>query len=216
MNKNTLKKVLSGLAVATLVAAFFVVSPKAAAPKVSAAQVDYFLKLDGVPGEATASGHENEIALNSFAWGDNTPGITGLRDTATGRGVGRATVSDIHFTKMIDKSTPTLMLDASNGRNIKTAVLSLRREGNNSDYAQYTFSNVVVSSYGVSGNNGQEPQDSFSLSFGKVSVQYFQQNSDGAALGGINSCIDIRSNRDCTILLPPPIDTTTPPSDQLQ
>ena len=32
--------------------------------------VDYFLKIDGVPGESADAKHKGEIQLDSFSWGE--------------------------------------------------------------------------------------------------------------------------------------------------
>ena len=46
------------------------------------ATVDYFLKIDGIPGESQDKTHKNEIQLNSFSWGATNAGI--LRDGRRG------------------------------------------------------------------------------------------------------------------------------------
>ena len=38
------------------------------------AMVDYFLKLDGIPGEANDKTHKGEIEVESFSWGEHQTG----------------------------------------------------------------------------------------------------------------------------------------------
>ena len=38
------------------------------------AQVDYFLKLDGIPGESVDSKHKDEIDIMSFSFGETQTG----------------------------------------------------------------------------------------------------------------------------------------------
>jgi type VI secretion system secreted protein Hcp len=47
------------------------------------ALVDYFLKLDGIPGESRDAQHKGEIDLESFSWGES-------HTTAAGGGDGGA------------------------------------------------------------------------------------------------------------------------------
>jgi type VI secretion system secreted protein Hcp len=44
--------------------------------------IDYFLKIDGVPGESKDDKYKGEIALLSFFWGAS---ISDLRDTTCSR-----------------------------------------------------------------------------------------------------------------------------------
>ena len=36
------------------------------------AAFDYFLKLDGIPGESTDAKHKGEIVVESFSWGETS------------------------------------------------------------------------------------------------------------------------------------------------
>ena len=71
------------------------------------AQVDYFLKIDGIEGESLQNGHEKEIALMSFSWGESN---TGSFPGNMGRGSGKVSMQDFDFTAPINKSSPKLFL----------------------------------------------------------------------------------------------------------
>ena len=60
------------------------------------AQVDYFLKLDGVAGEATDDKHKGELDLESFSWGVTNLGTSGH---GGGAGAGKAQPQDMVVTK---------------------------------------------------------------------------------------------------------------------
>lgn len=160
------------------------------------AAVDYFLKIDGVSGESTDAQHPNEIAVNSFQWSNGTPGVT--RATTGGFGIGggagRAHFADLQITKVIDKSSPTLMLAVANGKHYKTAVLSVRKTGGSSDFLTIMMSDVTITNYQASGNSGDLPTDSFSLNFSKIQFQYQQQNSDGGVGSIFSSGWDLLRN----------------------
>src|SRR5919204_3081422 len=81
--------------------AFLLALPGAASAKI-------FLELDGIQGESTAVGFENQIELGSLQLG-------------VGRNSKGASFSDVSVTKQLDKSSPELMLRAANGITIPSA-----------------------------------------------------------------------------------------------
>ncbi len=84
--------------------------------------VDMFLKLDGVTGESADSKHKNEIDILSWSWGASQSGTTHM---GSGGGGGKVSVQDLHLTKYLDKSSPTLFKDR-NGRNHRDQLLDGR------------------------------------------------------------------------------------------
>src|ERR1039457_6000565 len=58
------------------------------------AAVDYFLKIDGIEGEAQDKTHKNEIQLESFSWGETNVGSMGA---GGGGGSGKVAMQDFHF-----------------------------------------------------------------------------------------------------------------------
>ncbi len=131
-------------------------------PTVIGAQIDYFLKLDGIDGESTDKGHKGELDIDSFSWGATNSGIIG------GRGTGKVSVHDISMTKRIDKSSPSLMLYAVTGKHIKEAVLTVRKPGKDQqEFIKIKFTDVIISSYQI-GSSVDIPTDSFSLNFAKI------------------------------------------------
>ena len=64
-----------------------------ASAQASLAAVDYFLKIDGVEGEATAKGHEKEIEILSWSWGVSQSSAA----NASARATSKPCVSDITF-----------------------------------------------------------------------------------------------------------------------
>jgi len=111
------------------------------------AVVDYFLKIDGIPGESTDSKHKDEIELMSFSWG-----VTNAAQVATGSGrAGRVTFQDFEFSKLFDKASPQIFLKCVNGAHIASVTLSARRSSDsevaNADFLKIVFSNVLISFY---------------------------------------------------------------------
>jgi type VI secretion system secreted protein Hcp len=144
------------------------------------AAVDYFLKIDGIPGESQDSKHKDEIQLESWSWGASNSGSWGA---GGGGGAGKVQMQDFHFTMTVNKATPKLMLACANGEHIKKAILTCRKAGKQQqDFLTYTFSDILVSSYqtGGSGHGDIIPVDQISLNFTKIELEYKMQQADGS------------------------------------
>src|SRR5260370_38577759 len=88
------------------------------------AAVDYFLKLDGIPGESTDSKHKNEIDIESWSWGQAN---SGSHAYGGGGGAGKVSMHDFSFTMRINKASPKLFLACATGQHIKGAILTCRK-----------------------------------------------------------------------------------------
>ena len=69
------------------------------------AQVDYFLKIDGVDGESTDDKHKGEIELESFSFGASNAGSF---QSGGGGGSGKVVMADMHIVKKVDKASAKL------------------------------------------------------------------------------------------------------------
>jgi type VI secretion system secreted protein Hcp len=144
------------------------------------AAVDYFLKLDGVPGESGDAKHKDEIQVLSFSFGESQAGTMAF---GGGGGAGKVQMQDFHFMMNVNKASPKLFLTCANGEHIKNAVLTARKAGKDQqDYLKITFSDLLVSSFQTNGdaNANSLPVDSISLNFAEIEVEYKVQNADGS------------------------------------
>lgn len=150
---------------------------------------DYFLNIDGVEGESTDDKHKGEIDLLSWSWGasSSTPLV----------GAGKAEFTDVTFTMATSKASPVLMLACAQGKHFKTAVLTVRGSGEGKEeYLKVTFSDVVVTSFQVSGSSSDaRPVEEVSLVFGQIRMEYRQQNPDGSMGDWIRTAWDVKRNR---------------------
>lgn len=157
--------------------------------------VDYFLKLDGIPGESTDHKHKDEIDVLSWSWGASQ---SGTMHTGGGGGAGKVNMQDFHFVMKVNKSTPKLILSCASGEHIKKAVLTCRKAGKEQqEFLKYTFSDVLVSSYQTGGSSsGDEiPMEQVSLNYAKMELEYKSQKLDGTLDGGIKSGWDLKANK---------------------
>jgi type VI secretion system secreted protein Hcp len=128
----------------------------------------FFLKIDGVDGEAIDADHVGDIAVQSFSWEQTRPGDTS------------STVqrSPIHIVLPLDKSSAALLKKIGMRERTGKAVLTAR--DGSVDYAKWTLSDVIVSSYAIQGTWGLgRPMISVDLLFSKVDTEYRQKLSNG-------------------------------------
>jgi type VI secretion system secreted protein Hcp len=157
------------------------------------AQVDYFLKIDGIPGESTDAKHKAEIDLMSFSWGATQGGVHAF---GGGGGAGKVQMQDFHFTMNINKATPKLFLACATGEHIKKATLTCRKAGKDQqEYFVVNFEDLLVSSYQTGGSSGNSiPVESVSLNFSKVKMDYKEQKADGTLGGAVSAGYDLKAN----------------------
>ena len=112
--------------------------------------LDYFLKIDGVSGESPDAKHKGEIQLESFSWGETSPGGAGH---GGGGGAGKVQMQDLVVTMVVSKASPKLMLACATGKHHKEAVLTVRKAGKDQqEYYIVKLKDVVVTSYQVGGS----------------------------------------------------------------
>src|SRR5262249_13978585 len=143
------------------------------------AAVDYFLKVDGIPGESPDAQHPGEIQLLSFSWGESQGGTMAF---GGGGGAGKVQMEDFRFTMHVNKASPRLFLACATGEHIKQAVLTGRKAGNGQqDYVKVTFTDVLVSSCQTNGDGqaGSLPVDQVSLNFAGLEFEYKVQQANG-------------------------------------
>ena len=155
-------------------------------PAADAASSDYFLKLDGIDGESSASGDQGSIDIESFSWGVSQMGTGG---GCGGGGAGKVQFQDFHFTKRIDKSSPLLFRSAASGKHIASAVLT-GRSASGRDYLVIKLSDVMVSSFMEGGDGTDVPMETLSFNFAKIEFEYRTQ--DGAV---VKTGWDLKANK---------------------
>src|SRR2546421_8881411 len=87
-----------------------------------------YMKIEGIPGESAAKGFENQIEILSFSHGITHPGSRS-RSTAGGLSEGVATHGEFSIVKQLDKASPLLARQCSDGTHIKEGLITLVRSG---------------------------------------------------------------------------------------
>ena len=162
------------------------------------AQVDFFLKIDGIDGESSDAKHGKEIQILAWNFGETQGGSHG---TGGGGGAGKVVMQDFHFTMLTNIASPKLFLACANGEHIKSAKLTCRKAGKEQqEYLTWTFSDLLVSSYQTGGSNsgeggGVQPVDQISLNFTKVEIGYKPQKPDGTLDAENKAGYDLKKNQ---------------------
>src|SRR4029453_18606168 len=159
------------------------------------AQVDYFLKLDGIEGESTDAKHKNEIEVESWSWGETQQGGSAL--PGPGSGAGKVAMQDFHFTMKANKASPKLFLACANGQHIKKATLTVRKAGGEQqDYLMVTMTDLLCSSFQTGGSAGDiVPTDQISLNFSKIQWEYKSQDATGKVGASVMAGWDLKLNK---------------------
>ena len=153
--------------------------------------IDYFLKIDGIPGESRDAKHKDEIELVSFSLG---VAQSGRMAAGGGGGAGRPQFKDFEFLMRVNKASPQLFLATVSGKHLKQASLSVRRSGKAQlEYLKIKFTDVIVSSYEQRAAQ-DAPEEVVSFSFARVELSYTPQSRTGAAAGAINAGWDLAKN----------------------
>jgi len=153
------------------------------------------LKIDGIDGESLQKGHEKQLELMSFSWGESN---TGSMAGNTGGGSGKVSMQDFHYTIPVNKSTPKLFLACASGEHIKTAELTCRKAGKTQqEFLKWKFTDLIISSYQTGGSGGSDviPIDQVSFNFTKIEVSYAPQKADGSLDAAIPAGWDLKAGQ---------------------
>src|SRR5204862_12063 len=107
------------------------------------AAVDYFLKIDGIPGESQDDKHKDEIDLESWSWGETNSGTS---SGGGGGGAGKVSMQDFSFGMRVNKASPKLFLACATGQPVAEATLTCRKAGKGQqEYLKIKFSDLLIS-----------------------------------------------------------------------
>lgn len=159
------------------------------------AQVDYFLKLDGIEGESTDAKHKNEIEVESWSWGETQEGASAY--SGRGSGAGKVSMQDFHFVMKANKASPKLFLACATGQHIKKGILTVRKAGGDQqDYYVVTMTDLLCSGFQTGGSRGDViPTDQIALNFSKIEFEYKPQDATGKVGSPVKTGYDLKTNK---------------------
>ncbi len=155
-----------------------------------------FLKVDGLKGESQDAAHKDEIEIFSFSWGESQSGSTQLQ--GQGKSSGVVSMDSVSLTTSLSKASPDLMLACATGKHFKNAIIYSTKAGdkkNDTAYLTLELSDVMISSYTISGADNDIPMESFGLQFSKISMEYKEQDATGRPKGSIKKTYDLSQKK---------------------
>ena len=158
--------------------------------------IDAYLKIEGIPGESTAAGYEDQIEVVSFSHGVQQE-VSITASSAGGATVGRSNHHDFSITKETDKATPVLLQRCCQGTHIPAVTLTLVRAGGEKKvpFMVYTMTNVLISSVSY-GASDSMPVETVTFNYGKIDWVYTQQKrKDGGGGGNTTGSWNVETNQ---------------------
>ena len=145
---------------------------------------DMFLKLGDIKGESRDQAHRDEIEISKWGWGMSQ---TGSMHTGGGGGAGKVNIENLAISKVMDKSSPNLMMACSTGKHYPEARLVVRKAGGSNavEYLVITMKEVMVASYQTDAVTSSDVlTEVIGLNFATIEVSYQPQKADGGKDGG--------------------------------
>jgi len=173
------------------------------------AQLDYFIKIDQIPGESTDEKHKDEIEVLSYEFGMKH-GDAGSSSTGGARTAGRVAHKPFAFTKVTDKASAKLLEKCCNGTHIPKAVFTAHRAtGDKQKFLQIDFTDIVVSSWsstqlpasersvaGEAGGGVMLQEEHVELNYGSIKYTYtYTDHKTGKAAGDVVAGWDLVANK---------------------
>jgi type VI secretion system secreted protein Hcp len=158
------------------------------------AQVDAFLKLDGIRGESQDSKHSGEIEVLNWNWAMTN---SGSAHYGQGAGAGKVQVGDIHILKRVDTATPILMKACATGQHVASGTLTVRKSGGTAlEYFKVDLTEILVSSIRpASDANSPFLMEDVAINFASFRVTYTPQDDKGAGGATVDFGYDIQKNQ---------------------
>ena len=155
--------------------------------------VDMLLQIEGVQGESQIEGKDGWIDIYSYSLGASNPSSV---STGQGSGAGKVSISSISIQKVVDKASPILFLKCCTGKHFTKAKLVVREAGDKPlEYMVMSFEQVYVDSVSWGGAaGGGKPTESLSLSFAKMTIEYYPQKADGTLDSKVPAGWDVQKN----------------------
>ncbi len=150
------------------------------------AETDFELKIESVKGEMKRNTGDG-IQILRFEFGAEA-----ARDGASGAAKQRRTYTDVKFSKLTDRASPTILSMLATNSKIRTATLTAKKAAGDKRLVFYKviLSDGYISSYKIVGADfedkfGSLPRDEFTINFRKIQVEYVPQGQGGDRDGGV-------------------------------
>jgi type VI secretion system secreted protein Hcp len=159
--------------------------------------LDYYLFIDGIPGDATARGFEGQIVVTRWGWSEGFDPTVAPPDGTTFP----LRASNVEIAKSFDRATPKLMLACASRQLLPQAVLSCVEAGRSqSTVLRMTLSNPYIATYHAHGTSEPETRsvlEEFGMAFDAIELEFTELRPDGMAAGVIRGGWNLRLDQPC-------------------
>lgn len=153
----------------------------------------FFLKIDGIKGDARPKNHDGEIEIVSWSFGETQTGA--VLDAR--KPVSCVAMRDFVFKASTGASSSQLLLLCAAGKRLKSAVLTCEKDFGKTRqiYLTITLTDVMLATYEIWGIPEELiPVDSFSMKFVKIDFKYVALSAEGSPGGNFSASWDLSSN----------------------
>ena len=154
------------------------------------------MKIDGIDGECTLDGYEDQIICLAYAHSVHNHLHTDVSNV--GRSRGRVEHSDFTITKYADKSTPLLNYKCCIGANLGQVTFTVLRTAGEKAHTPeviYIMENVMVANVSISGGGDDTPVETVSLNYTKIKWEVKVQSESVSEPGSIAAEWDVTVNK---------------------
>ncbi len=151
---------------------------------------DAFIYIDGIVGESTDDKHSGWIEVISYNTGVKQT-VSSTASSTGGASAERADFDTFAFSKLIDNSSPLLMLACAAGTHIDNIIIELCRAGTDKiKFMDYKLTDSLISSVLISSGDPRIsfPVELVKIHFGKIEWSYTQQKRQGGWASGNIAC----------------------------
>ena len=153
----------------------------------SEAEADMYIKIGDIKGESVDKDHTAWSDLLSFSQTIRLQDDVTISPGETRRR-GDVVLEDIQVTKELDKASPKLAESILQGTvfpKVEIHLTASYTDAGRVTYYKYELTNVMVTSYSISGTGEDIPIEQFSLNFEEIKVTYTENDSTGKSKGNV-------------------------------
>jgi type VI secretion system secreted protein Hcp len=168
---------------AGIVAALAALTMLLAIPLSAHASQDIVVKFNNAPdlqGEVQDKALGGAISVSELSWGIENP--TTIGSANSGPGGGKAQLQELEIKKLVDSSSPGLMIAAGKGTPIPNASIMIRKDPTKTDGGlKYRLKTVFVTKIQTTASAGDDGvYETVTLKYGSIQQRYLQQKPTGA------------------------------------
>ena len=148
-----------------------------------------YIKFDGITGESSYDSGSGWCDMTAFVQSLEKPGAT-----YSGRRGAVGAPFEVEVTKALDKASPKIAEACVKSTITPFATVEIRLlaqiGGSQKVYLKIEMTNVIITSYSISGDADDRTTEEFSLNYEEIKVTYAQYDGTGGHMGNVDYTYD--------------------------